>query len=85
MLRLTRAHPRLWGWTTAILSVILPVASIVCWLHWHDMLLAWLLVAPLVFVWPGCTIRMLQQAVAEREEHACPTEHETSDMDTGHW
>ena len=67
MLRLTQTHPHLWGWITAILSIILLIAAIVCWLYWDNAQAAWLMLAPLVVVWPGCTIKVLERAVSERK------------------
>ena len=35
--RWTRSHPRLWGWSTAILSIALPILAIVCGLRWGEL------------------------------------------------
>lgn len=67
MLRLTSKRAHLWGWTTAFVSIILPIVAITCYLLWHDALLAWLIAAPGVFSWPGSTVRMLRRIVTERE------------------
>lgn len=66
MFRLIHDHPHLWGWITAIVSAILPILSIVCWVRGNTAA-AWLLAAPCVFIWPGITIRTLERAVAERK------------------
>lgn len=70
MLRMTTKRAHRWGWITAAVSVVLPIAAIMCYLLWHNAPLAWLMVAPGVFVWPGATVRMLQRAVSERERLA---------------
>ena len=66
MFRLIHDHPHLWGWITAIVSAILPILAIVCWVRGNTAA-AWLLAAPYVFIWPGITIRTLERAVAERK------------------
>lgn len=69
--RWTHSHPRLWGWSTAILSIALPIVAIVCGLRWGNWMLAfWLLLIPSVFTWPGSTVKVLERAIAERKKNA---------------
>ena len=66
--RWTRSHPRLWGWSTAILSIALPILAIVCGPRWGNWLLSCLLLVPLVIIWPGITVKVLEHAVTEHEK-----------------
>lgn len=76
MLRLKRpawTHSRAWGWFIAILSVIMPVLSIVYWLRGGDALIAWLLVAPFALCWPGSIIRMIEGTERRSDRSDTPT------------
>lgn len=71
MLRMKRpawTHSRAWGWFIAILSVIMPVLSIVYWLRGGNPLIAWLLAAsgPGTFLWSDPLIRKLEEEAKHR-------------------
>lgn len=62
-----------WGWLTAILSIAMPVISIVYYLRGGDALIAWLLVAPIVFCWPDSISRILEGTKQRSGEASAPT------------